>query len=304
MPNCLPAFTRRQFLARSFAAGLGLALAPSLPAAHRKTDPDSWALLSDTHISADSARVYHEVNLAGNLSTVVREILALKRNPAGVIISGDLAVNQGESGDYSTLNGLLQPLRQAEIPLYLALGNHDQREHFRQVLRESGTLSEEVADKQIALVRSPRANWFVLDSLLKTIDSPGRLGDAQCAWLAQTLDANPDKPAILVTHHNPGRPEQVGALEDTGRLFDIIRPRKQVKAWVFGHSHVWQVRPDDSGIHLINLPPVAYTFRKADPNGWVHARLERKGIQLELRALNPAHPQHGKTVQLEWRTRV
>jgi len=304
MPNHLLSVTRRQFLAQSLTAGLGLVLAPSLHAGRRKTDPDSWALLADTHISADPTRVYQGVNLAGNLSTVLREILALKQNPAGVIISGDLAVNQGETGDYTTLAGLLQPLRQAEIPVYLALGNHDHREHFRQALREPGTLSGTVADKQVALVRSPRANWFVLDSLLKTIDSPGRLGDVQCAWLARTLDANPDKPAILVTHHNPGPRELAGPLEDTQELFDIIRPRKQVKAWVFGHTHVWRVKPDESGIHLINLPPVAYSFRKDDPSGWVHACLERKGIQLELRSLNPTHPQHGKTVQLKWRTRA
>jgi Icc protein len=304
MPNYLPAVTRRQFLVQSLAAGLGLALAPTLQAARRKIDPDSWALLSDTHISTDPARVYQGVNLAGHLSTVVREILALKPNPAGVIISGDLAVNQGESGDYITLTGLLQPLRQAEVPVYLALGNHDQREHFRQVLRAPGAAGSAVPDKEVALVRSPRANWFVLDSLLKTIDSPGRLGDAQRAWLARTLDANPDKPAILVTHHNPGPRELAGPLEDTQELFDLIRPRKQVKAWVFGHSHVWQVKPDESGIHLINLPPVAYTFRKTDLNGWVHARLERRGVQLELRSLNPAHPQHGKTVHLKWRTRA
>jgi 3',5'-cyclic-AMP phosphodiesterase len=303
MPNRMSRISRRQFLAQSFAAsfGLGLALTPTLHAASRKTDPDSWALLSDTHISADAARVYHEVNLAGNLSTVVRAILALKENPAGVIISGDLAVNHGEPGDYATFTSLLQPLRQAKIPIHLALGNHDHREHFRQALREAGASSGAVAEKQVALVRSPHANWFMLDSLLTSPATPGRLGDAQRSWLAKTLDANPDKPAILVMHHNPGRRDQIGSLEDTQELLDIIRPRKQVKAWIYGHSHVWGVKPDESGIHLINLPPVAYTFSKTDPNGWVHARLEREGIRLELRTLNPTHSQQGETLELKWR---
>lgn len=301
MPVALPPFSRREFLAGSVAAAAGLVFAPALLAAHRTGDPDSWALLSDIHIAAERAKVYHGVSLAGNLTTVVQEILALKRSPAGVLISGDLALNHGETGDYATLIELLQPLRQGGLPVHLALGNHDHRERFWEALREVKSVEGAVMEKQIAIVRSAHADWFLLDSLLKTVDAPGELGEAQRAWLGRALDANPRKPAILVLHHNPGPPEAVGSLNDTRELFEIIRPRRQVKAWVYGHSHRWNVSRDESGIQLINLPPVAYTFSKADPNGWVHARLERKGIELELRCLDSTHPQHGKVLKLKWR---
>jgi 3',5'-cyclic-AMP phosphodiesterase len=302
MPIASPPFSRRQFLARSLAGAAGIAFAPALQAARHKVDPSSWALLSDTHIAAERAKIYRGVNLAGNLTAVVREILALEQRPAGVLISGDLALNHGESGDYGTLIELLKPLREERVPVHLALGNHDYRERFWDALGKAKSVQAAVSDKQIAMVRSPLADWFLLDSLLKTVDAPGELGEAQRAWLARALDADPHKPAILVLHHNPGPPEAVGSLKDTRELFEIIRPRRQVKAWVYGHSHRWNVSQDDeSGIHLINLPPVAYTFSKTDPSGWVHARLQRKGIHLELRCLDSAHPEQGKTVKLGWR---
>ena len=61
-------------------------------------------------------------------------------------------------------------------------------------------------------------------------------------------------------------------------MFGILRPRKHVKAWIFGHTHQWNVSQDESGIHLINLPPCAYLFTPGHPNGWVHATLKPDGI--------------------------
>ena len=152
----------------------------------------------------------------------------------------------------------------------------------------------------MALLRTPRANWFVLDSLETTLSTPGLLGQEQLDWLAGALDANPDQPALVLIHHNPGLSGNFG-LKDTAALFEIIRPRKQVKAYIFGHTHAWNVGQDESGIHLINLPPVSYVFTAGLPTGWVHARLERKGMELELRCVDHSHKSHGQIVKLQWR---
>ena len=58
---------------------------------------------------------------------------------------------------------------------------------------------------------------------------------------------------------------------------------------------------DSSGLHLVNLPPVAYVFREGDPAGWVHATLERKGMRMEFRCLDASHKAHGQVVNLRWR---
>ena len=187
------------------------------------------------------------------------------------------------------------------MPVHLALGNHDHRERFWEVLPEEKTAQRPLAGRQVALLRTPRANWYVLDSLETTLSTPGLLGREQLDWLAKALDANPSKPALVLLHHNPGTIGTVGGLKDTAELFEIIRPRKQVKAYIFGHTHFWHVKQDESGIHLVNLPPVAYVFRAGEPAGWVHALLQRKGMRLELRCVDRAHKSHGQVVNLKWR---
>jgi hypothetical protein len=61
------------------------------------------------------------------------------------------------------------------------------------------------------------------------------------------------------------------------------------------------VDQDTSGIHLINLPPVAYLFHEGDPAGWVEATLAEKGMRLELRCIETSHQAHGQRFDLKWR---
>jgi 3',5'-cyclic-AMP phosphodiesterase len=301
MPIHLPPISRRQFLVRSLLGSAALGLSPELLAATKRTDPNSWALLSDTHLAADPALVARGINMTDHFRQASRELLALPKRPAGVFITGDCAYNSGQLADYAHVTELLEPIRTDQMPIHLALGNHDNRERFWEALQQEKAAKRPLTDRQVALINTPRANWFVLDSLDKTLATPGLLGQEQLDWLAGALDANRSKPALVLIHHNPGTMANVGGLKDTEALYSVIRPRKQVKAYIFGHTHVWKVMQDPSGIHLVNLPPVAYVFRDGDPAGWVHATLERKGMRLEFRCLDTAHKAHAEVVKLRWR---
>lgn len=301
MPIHLPPISRRTFLRRALIAGAGLALTPQLTAAMRRTDANSWALLADTHIAGDPAAVKSKVVMTDHFKSVAREIVGLPRRAAGVFVVGDCALSSGERGEYEQLTRLLDPLRDDGLPIHLALGNHDHRENFRSVIEAKHIARRPVTDKQVALVQSPSVNWFMLDSLEKTLQTPGSLGVDQLKWLGETLDANRKKPAVILVHHNPGTDGKIGGLKDTDALTDIIRSRRQVKAWFYGHTHNWKVSQDESGIHLVNLPPVAYIFREGDPSGWIHATTHRDGMKLELRAIDPAHKAQGQIVDLKWR---
>lgn len=301
MPIHLPPISRRAFLARTLAASAGLALKSELFAATKRVDPDSWALFSDIHLAADQALIQRGVNMADHFATVSRELLGLSESPAALFITGDCALNSGEKGDYGTVTKLLEPIRAQQMPVHLALGNHDNRERFWEALEDEKSAKRPLADRQVALIRTPRANWFMLDSLEKTLSTPGYLGKEQLDWLAGTLDKNPDKPAIVLVHHNPGIAENIG-LKDTPAFLDVIRPRKQVKAYIYGHTHTWKIEQDSSGIHFVNLPPVAYVFQEGNPSGWVHAIVEDKKMRLELRCIDTSHKAHGQKVELEWRS--
>ncbi len=218
-------------------------------------------------------------------------------------MAGDCAFNHGTPGDYAMLKTLFHPLREAGLPMHIALGNHDHREHFLAAFPDAKTDSTEAAGvpgKHVSVLETPHANWFLLDSLNQTNVTPGVLGEAQLAWLAKALDARPDKPALVVAHHNPDETAGGMGLTDTKALFAVLMPRKQVKAYVFGHTHRWHVdRRED--LHLVNVPAVAWVFDKTQPRGFVTAGLRPDGATLVLHAFDRRHARHGEQIDLKWR---
>lgn len=300
MPIYLPPISRRQFLKQSLAAAAAATLAGCAAPATAKGE-QGWALLSDIHIAADPHRIERGVNMTLNLRQAVQEVVDWPDRPATALVSGDLAFNSGETADYAAVVRLLEPVRAAGMPVYLTLGNHDHREHFWGTDAPDKRTVPRVSERQIMVVRSPAANWFVLDSLVRTLYTPGQLGPMQRAWLASALDRHRGKPAIVVVHHNPRFGSDPHALEDTEQLLAVLRPRPHVKALVFGHTHRWNVSQDKSGLHLVNLPPTAYVFQAGRPSGWVYAALQPEGMRLELRCLDRTRDDHGQVAELTWR---
>ena len=300
MPITLQPITRRQFLVRSLAALAGTIIAPKLFGSTTSIDPHRFALLADTHIPFDRTTVYHDTNMADNLKCVADELAALDPRPASAFIVGDLAYRTGESGDYAALVGLLDKVREAGQPIHLTLGNHDERQRFWRAIPPTGGEDKVVENRNVALVKAPRANFFIMDSLEETNKVPGLCGEAQLKWLANALDAHADKPAITMIHHQPDVRKDVAGLIDTKAFMDVILPRKHVKAHFFGHTHDWKIAVND-GLHLVNLPPVSYVFTNGRPSGWVDLQLENDRAQLELHAIDPNHPDAGRRITLKWR---
>ncbi len=302
MPLHLTPHSRREFLRRSIFAGAGWLTIPALRAATAKSDPDRWALLSDPHIAADPAAIARNVHLADHLRAVTAEVTALAIPPAGVFINGDCALDRGLAGDYATFTELLKPLTDAGLPLHMTLGNHDDREVFWDAIQDTKPAVLPVASKYVSIVETPRVNWFLLDSLEVTKQTPGRLGDEQRAWLAKALDARADKPALVMVHHNPVSADAAkkSGLLDAPEFLEILLPRRHVKAVFYGHTHTWRQLEQD-GLHLINLPAIAYPFKPGELTGWVDCKLRAGGATLDPRAHDQQHPEHGKVVELAWR---
>lgn len=291
---------RRQFLASSLAASAALSLSRFAGADDTKNTA-SFALLADSHIAADKEAILREVKMAEHLAKVWEEVRAAR--PAAMLLHGDVAVLKGEAGDYKTVADLLIPTGNEEFPLHFLLGNHDDRDEFRGVLNEEA--ASPIESKHVAVLDAGPANWFLLDSLDKPNSTPGVLGAEQLKWLAAALDQHADKPALISVHHHPVWPKndpnfKNGGITDTVPLFEILEPRKHVKAVFFGHTHDWSIT-SRAGIHLVNLPPVAYVFAKGRPSGWVKAELAESGITLTLSALDKAHKQHSEKHELAWR---
>lgn len=311
MPVSLPPLSRRRFLQGTLATSL---FCPSLWADEDTASPDVWAFLSDTHIPGDRNKsggklpvkpVEHFAKIRADILSDAENALVDK--PSGVIVTGDCVYIEGLPNDYVTLLEEFEPLRRSGLPVYFVMGNHDNREAFLNAVadREKRDRSQEIPDRLHRVVETPKANFFLLDSLERTNYTPGLLGEKQLQWLAEELDARRDKPAILFAHHYPDYTGKVmknpHALMDTQPFFDCIQDRKQVKAFIFGHSHAWS-NLQRHGIHLVNLPTTAWRFDPTQPCGWVLARLKDDGIALTLRStIEPEHPKHNETVELTWR---
>jgi len=308
MPFHLDPLSRRRFLGGSAV----LALSSFLPKTRaREAGSESWALLSDTHIAADPATISRQgVNMADHLRTVVTEVLADRESLAGVIIDGDCAYDDGQAGDYTTLLEILDPFREAGLPVHFTLGNHDDREKFSAALGES-TGESPVTGKHCSILETPLANWILLDSLRYVNKVEGEFGAEQLAWIAKILDKSPEKPAIIVGHHYPqifrediipgDEKIKISGLVDSEEFLKVINTRTSAKAYVYGHSHTWILKKNADGLHEVNLPPTAYVFDPKRPNGWVRATVSAGGLSLELRTIDPAHPQHGERHDLVWR---
>jgi len=302
MPITLPQLSRRAFLKRATLAGTAAALLPHPSYAGlfgKARDPHTFALFSDAHIAADAKLNRGGVNMADNFAACGRELAAGRTRPAALIINGDLAFTYGKAEDYATFGDLLHPLR-ALAPVHLSLGNHDERDNFWQAFPQDATPLKSVPHKQSSVFSTDRANWFLLDSLQTTSHTPGELGPAQLDWLGRELAARNEKPAIVVCHHPLDVTGLLG-LKDSLALEDLLVRHRQVKAFIFGHTHNWNLAQHPSGMHLINLPQTAYPFQAGRPSGWVRATVARDGMEVELRCLDHQHPEHAQVTRLKWR---
>lgn len=294
-----PIWTRRRALAMLATGGVALATGCARRAGSNGHPAGWFALLSDPHVAADPSERLRGESLADNLRAVVAEILHAADPPHAVVVNGDLAFKTGQPGDYRTLLGLIEPLRRAGLPIHLGLGNHDDRANFLAASAKESASGEPALDRVVSTVAGPNVRFVVLDSQDGVNVTPGLLGDAQIGWLARDLDAHPGTPSVVVVHHNLNAHSE-SALRDTDGLLAVLLPRRQVKAVVFGHTHVWNVQKIDD-LHAINLPAIGYRFLPKQPLGWAVLRPESDGAEIELRCIGGDRRKHGQRTWLKWR---
>ena len=261
----------------------------------RPSTPVRWAFLADTHIAEDPAHEYRGFRPSEHLRAVVSQMA--ETDPAGAVLVGDAARMEGKPGDYRQLKALLQPI-QAEVPVAVALGNTDSRTSFLAEFSESPGAPAHVTGRHIRVIEAGPMRYILLDSLMQTRFSPGLLGKAQRLWLEQFLASAESIPTLLFVHHTLDDGDI--SLLDVERMFRIVQPHRMVKAIVHGHSHRYRFDVRE-GIHLINLPAVAYHFADTEPLGWVEARLSGEGADFKLRAVAGNTAANGQETSLRWR---
>ncbi len=314
MAITLMPLSRRRFLQSTLALGAGVLISDAWGQEKPAEARERFVLFSDTHIAADPKRIERGANMTDNLTAAVAAAFIIgKTKPAALFINGDLALKDGQPDDYKQLLATLKPVLDADVPVHLSLGNHDQRDNFWNAVPAGVKVVE---GRQVTVVESAHATWIVLDTLDQTNVTPGKLGEAQLKWLTAFLDT-PDratKPVLVMTHHNPERlasatqpaaagapkPAKVAGIVDGAALMEILLPRKQVKALIYGHLHKWEIKIEN-GLHLINLPAVAYVFGNDQTSAWTDWNLSDTGAEVVVNTLDPKHKMNLTKTSLAWR---
>lgn len=300
--------TRRTFL--KGAASLFGASAVLYPFDLRAEEPqaDVWAFASDMHI-ADWTNKPPEHNV--RFQETVAAMFDVPVKPHRLFLLGD-NVAHGEQGQYKRLLEILKPVVESGISIHAVMGDHDNREHFRAIRKqllspnknEAGNThivrSEPFADgedKHAEILETKRANFFLLDSLVEPRQEWGTFGKEQLDWLAAELDQRKDKPAIVMAHH-PAVDVGNAGLTDSIPFWKLMGAHRQVKAYFFGHTHVW-LNYRIGRVHQVNFPS---TFRCPPLTvlGWVLMTLHDDGAVLMLKTCDPKNSQNGQKVELKW----
>jgi 3',5'-cyclic-AMP phosphodiesterase len=264
--------------------------APSVPSPREL----HLALLSDTHLPGDRQSGHRGMNPWENLRVAAAQVAAAR--PEGVLICGDAARLQGRLEDYQELRALLEPVA-AVAPVYVALGNHDDRQTFLKVFPDPPGTRAPVNGRHVTVIEHEALRVVMLDSLLYVDRVAGLLGRAQRDWLSAYLPTVADRPAVLFVHHPPS--DEDGDLLDGDRLLALVAANRHVKAIFHGHAHVWAVSRRDR-LPVVSLPALGYSFDDAQPVGWVDARFRTNSASLTLRAVAGNRADDGKETFLPW----
>jgi Icc protein len=227
--------------------------------------------ISDTHILPTADDRLQGVDTLRNLQDVLQYVIDSGTRSDALVVSGDLA-NSGEPESYRRLRQTLDTFAERlGADLVVAMGNHDIRPTFRQVMLDGLPTEEPV--EYVHWIGGLRL--IVLDSTIPGA-AYGEVRPEQLAWLANELSTPAAEGSILVMHHppvpDPSPLSGLLTLHGAGQLEAVVRG-SDVVAVLAGHAH-HAITAAFGGAFCYAAPAIAYTV---DP--LVLAKCTLRGIQ-------------------------
>jgi len=192
------------------------------------------AQISDTHIALDTPDAGQRMR---DFASTIADINALEPAPDVIIHTGDI-VHNGRADEYAEAVAILS---KARAPVYVMVGNKDDRGNLRKAFSGCGYLAPE-SDFIDYVVEDFPVRLIALDTL-----SPGSNKGDFCAErisrLIDMIDAETTKPIAVFTHHPPFEvpvgpdPLHFDAPEMMMRLRQALQRSGRVVGVFSGHVH-------------------------------------------------------------------
>jgi 3',5'-cyclic-AMP phosphodiesterase len=218
------------------------------------------AQISDTHLALDPTDAERRRR---DFESTIADINALDP-PADVIVhSGDI-VHNGRQDEYAEAVALLA---KARAPVYVLPGNKDDRANLCTAFSARRCLAPSSEFIDYAIEDYP-VRLIALDTL-KPGRNRGEFRSEQARRLSELIDAEPDKPIAVFTHHPPFEvtvgPDRLHfeTMESMSRLRDALQHSGRVVAIFSGHVHrgtAGQVGRVPASV----VPCIATTLRKGE----------------------------------------
>ena len=191
--------------------------------------------LSDTHLLGGDDPLYGAVDSHANLCALFSRLAESGQRPEAIIFTGDLA-DRGEADAYARIRKIVLPAAERMgAQVIWAMGNHDNREHFRDVL-----LEEEPDSAPVDQVHHLGGLRIITIDTTVPGHHYGELSEAQLAWLDRELRTPAPEGTILAMHHPPVPSVQDLAvlveLRNQGELASVLAG-SDVRTIIAGHLH-------------------------------------------------------------------
>ena len=191
--------------------------------------------LSDTHLLGGDNPLYGAVDSHANLRALFTRLEDSGQRPEAIVFTGDLA-DRGEARAYAKLREIVLPAAERMgARVIWAMGNHDNRAAFRQVLLDE-------APEMSPVDQVHRLGGLRIITLDTTVPEchHGELSDNQLAWLRRELQSAAPEGTILAMHHPP-----VPSVQDLAVLVELRQQHRlaevlagsDVRAIIAGHLH-------------------------------------------------------------------
>lgn len=194
------------------------------------------AQLTDTHIREPGRLAYGRIDTAPYLRRAVQSVLELRQRPDAVVVTGDLS-DFGRPAEYAHLAELLAPL---DMPIYLLVGNHDERDALRDAFPQHRYLGPAGGFVQYS-VAVGGMRLLALDTSVPGAPH-GELCEQRLAWLEEELERWRDQPVVVAMHHPPfatliGHMDAIGLRRGAAELEALLARFSNVERVICGHLH-------------------------------------------------------------------